>query len=551
MVKLDTDFPTDYTFPQTFWAVYAQCVFEAGLAPDIAFDNVVLNGVWDNGIISSEYTDYIYANSCRKLVSGMAEWNGGYACINDDGKLQIDKFSQKVVREYSSGDLMELDYSDETVTFTKIRTSQKNKTYELGTDDGYTLVLNNQYISYGLDDSAFELYLTKIYDYYKGFTLTPMSFTLSEPDLNLRIGDRISVFDEEEQITVYGNVSKIEISGNLSMSVTCGGFENVSSSSNYIPESFSAIQQSKQEVKAAIVRSEADLTEYKYISDNSVKFNGVTYTVEKDADTGLISKVSDSSGNEFEPEISERITDVATHNAVFWAVTMCRGLPKQPFKDFMPEMSGVNWYYVGEMISSNSAWDNLIQGGEPIVLTNATATDGIVTLAAGGYGLLNTNHSGDITIYAIAANTSTASKWTQYAGMGNNSKSDGRELTIQSFGIEQGIFCTTGLWGGSSSSSEGNFFPDTLITDIMDYHLVVLRRTKNLAEAFFDGVKSSNSKSCYDFSSTFAMGGYYRGSSWDGLNSSMMKYKFIAIAECAQSDEQILKNSTWLINKYI
>ena len=35
MVKLDTEFPTDYTFPQTFWAVYAQCVFEAGLASEV------------------------------------------------------------------------------------------------------------------------------------------------------------------------------------------------------------------------------------------------------------------------------------------------------------------------------------------------------------------------------------------------------------------------------------------------------------------------------------------------------------------------------------
>lgn len=247
MTKLDVEFPTDYTFPQTFWSVYAQCVFEAGLASEVSFDNVVLNGVWNNGVISADYTDYIYANSCRKLVSGMAEWNGGYAHINADGKLQVDKFSTDVTRQYSSGDLMELDYSDETITFTKIKTSQKNKTYEMGTDDGYTLVINNQYISYGLDDSAFELYFNNLYDYYKGFTLTPMTFTLAEPDLELNIGDRIQVYDEEEQVTVTGNVSKIEISGNCSMTVTCGGFENVSSASNYTPTSFSQVQQANKQ----------------------------------------------------------------------------------------------------------------------------------------------------------------------------------------------------------------------------------------------------------------------------------------------------------------
>lgn len=269
MTKLDVEFPTDYTFPQTFWAVYAQCMFEAGLASEVSFDKVVLNGVWNNGVIAADYTDYIYANSCRKLVSGMAEWNGGYAHINADGKLQVDKFSTDVTRQYSSGDLMELDYSDETITFTKIKTSQKNKTYEMGTDDGYTLVINNQYISYGLDDSAFELYFNNLYDYYKGFTLTPMTFTLAEPDLELNIGDRIQVYDEEEQVTVTGNVSKIEIDGNCSMTVTCGGFENVSSSSNYTPTSFSQNQQTKQGAKNAEKLISPDGNSWASVQNNS------------------------------------------------------------------------------------------------------------------------------------------------------------------------------------------------------------------------------------------------------------------------------------------
>lgn len=346
MVKLDTEFPTDYTFPQTFWAVYAQCVFEAGLASEVSFDNVVLNGVWDNGIISADYTQYIYANSCRNLVAGMVEWNGGFAYINDDNKLQIDKFSKTVTREYSSGDLMELDYSDETVVFSKVKTSQKNKTYEMGTDAGYTLVLKNQYISYGLDDTMFETYLTKISEYYTGFELTPMSFTLAEPDFDLHIGDRIQVYDEEEQVTVTGNVSKIVISGNCSMTVTCGGFENVSSSSGFTPTSYSQIQQSKQEAKASSQTTGGTLNEYKYLTDASVKFNGTTYTVEKDADTGLISKISDSYNHEFKPSISPGITDVALHNAVFWALAMCRGLGEIPQKTLFDGTGGA-WSYSG------------------------------------------------------------------------------------------------------------------------------------------------------------------------------------------------------------
>lgn len=395
MVKLDTEFPTDYTFPQTFWAVYAQCVFEAGLASEVSFDNVVLNGVWDNGIISADYTQYIYANSCRNLVAGMAEWNGGFAYINDDNKLQIDKFSKTVTREYSSGDLMELDYSDETVVFSKVKTSQKNKTYEMGTDAGYTLVLKNQYISYGLDDTMFETYLTKISEYYTGFELTPMSFTLAEPDFDLHVGDRIQVYDEEEQVAITGNVSKIAISGNCSMTVTCGGFENVSSSSGFTPTSYSQIQQSKQEAKTSSQTTGGTLNEYKYLTDASVKFNGTTYTIEKDADTGLISKISDSAGNEFEPEISAGITDVAAHNAVFWAVAMCRGISKTAFI-----MDGIFGMFTPDTRDiANLRWKNSVTGYNDIILSGASENGEAVHFTASQYGTFACAEPS--TVYAI------------------------------------------------------------------------------------------------------------------------------------------------------
>ena len=247
MIKLDTEFPKEVQFPQTFISVYAYCLLEAGIADyfSINGDFFELNALFNNGVISHEYTDYIYANSCRNVVSGMAEWNGGFAYINDDGKLQVDVFSKEVSRTFYSGELMDFDYSDETVVFSKIKTSQKNKTYEMGDDSGYTLIINNQYISYGLDDEDFEMYLGFIYDYYKDFSLTPMSFTLAEPDFSLKIGDRISVVDEEENVTVTGNISEISVSGNCSMTVTCGGFGNVSGVVNYNKSSTGMNNQTK------------------------------------------------------------------------------------------------------------------------------------------------------------------------------------------------------------------------------------------------------------------------------------------------------------------
>ncbi len=76
------------------------------------------------------------------------------------------------------------------------------------------------------------------------------------------------------------------------------------------------------------------LTEYEYLTDLSVKCNGVIYTAEKDAETGLISKISDSAGNEFEPKINTGITDIAFHNAVFMAVAIAKEIGNMFFDYF-------------------------------------------------------------------------------------------------------------------------------------------------------------------------------------------------------------------------
>lgn len=518
MVKLDTEFPTDYTFPQTFWAVYAQCVFEAGLASEVSFDNVVLNGVWDNGIISADYTQYIYANSCRNLVAGMAEWNGGFAYINDVNKLQIDKFSKTVTREYSSGDLMELDYSDETVVFSKVKTSQKNKTYEMGTDAGYTLVLKNQYISYGLDDTMFETYLTKISEYYTVFELTPMSFTLAEPDFDLHVGDRIQVYDEEEQVAITGNVSKIAISGNCSMTVTCGGFENVSSSSGFTPTSYSQIQQSKQEAKTSSQTTGGTLNEYKYLTDASVKFNGTTYTIEKDAETGLISKISDSAGNEFEPEISAGITDVAAHNAVFWAVAMCRGLGQKIY-------GNTNIFDLEN--ASAGLWKNTGDGYDIILSEGSTISSDGVHMGSSIHLPISDTLS-DYTMFVVAKMRSdfTSSEWT---------------TVIANYGTPpQFNICSRNLrWSIGTGTYDGRY-----IGDYTCKTMTVLAAVKSKQNGkFFVNTALKNSMSVY-VTPIGAVCNY-----WD-INGDVFIFKHISIIPGAMSDDEIVAEVQRLSTKY-
>lgn len=563
MVKLGTEFPTDYTFPQTFWAVYAQCVFEAGLASEVSFDNVVLNGVWDNGIISADYTQYIYANSCRNLVAGMAEWNGGFAYINDVNKLQIDKFSKTVTREYSSGDLMELDYSDETVVFSKVRTSQKNKTYEMGTDAGYTLVLKNQYISYGLDDTMFETYLTKISEYYTGFELTPMSFTLAEPDFDLHVGDRIQVYDEEEQVTITGNVSKIAISGNCSMTVTCGGFENVSSSSGFTPTSYSQIQQSKQEAKTSSQTTGGTLNEYKYLTDASVKFNGTTYTIEKDAETGLISKISDSAGNEFEPEISAGITDVAAHNAVFWAVAMMSGFssstPLGTFAEFV--MDGVDL--------SKRRWYNRLGSDYMELSTRVPNPDAMST---GSLLLTSYNQTAvyacddPAAAYIIFKNVTPGYYKDKYG----NTKDYWAPVLCRwgaasYFGVQSAIVYVDG--GTVRATNKYSYAiddaDDGITTNILDsnivsdiWHIACLTRdSANNIKFYVDGtligtICTLNARDISEYHGYYVINAYASDSGTRALGQGANAYKYAAFCNVCHNDAQVREYSLRLLSKY-
>lgn len=563
MVKLGTEFPTDYTFPQTFWAVYAQCVFEAGLASEVSFDNVVLNGVWDNGIISADYTQYIYANSCRNLVAGMAEWNGGFAYINDDNKLQIDKFSKTVTREYSSGDLMELDYSDETVVFSKVKTSQKNKTYEMGTDAGYTLVLKNQYISYGLDDTMFETYLTKISEYYTGFELTPMSFTLAEPDFDLHVGDRIQVYDEEEQVAITGNVSKIAISGNCSMTVTCGGFENVSSSSGFTPTSYSQIQQSKQEAKTSSQTTGGTLNEYKYLTDASVKFNGTTYTIEKDAETGLISKISDSAGNEFEPEISAGITDVAMHNAVFWAVAMMSGFssstPLGTFAEFV--MDGVDL--------SKRRWYNRLGSDYMELSTRVPNPDAMSTgsLLLTSYNQIAVYACDDpAAAYIIFKNVTPGYYKDKYG----NTKDYWAPVLCRwgaasYFGVQSAIVYVDG--GTVRATNKYSYAiddaDDGITTNILDsnivsdiWHIACLTRdSANNIKFYVDGtligtICTLNARDISEYHGYYVINAYASDSGTRALGWGANAYKYAAFCNVCHNDAQVREYSLRLLSKY-
>lgn len=182
------------------------------------------------------------------------------------------------------------------------------------------------------------------------------------------------------------------------LSLTCtGGFvEKISCTAESKAQNRSTEnRQEATEKQMAAGATSATLTEYQYLTDASVKFNGTTYTIEKDVTTGLISKISDSNGNEFEPEISAGITDVAAHNAVFWAVAMCRGISKTAFI-----MDGIFGMFTPDTRDiANSRWRNSVSGYNDITLSGGSENGSALRFNPGEYGSLICDEPN--TVYAI------------------------------------------------------------------------------------------------------------------------------------------------------
>ena len=108
----------------------------------------------------------------------------------------------------------------------------------------------------------------------------------------------------------------------------------------------SAMHLTAEQLNNAIDEANPVINDYEYVSDTSVRFNGITYNVEKDSETGLISKITDTSNHEFSPTINSGITDVNLHNAVFWASAMLAGFGKIQQRTLYDGLNG-SWMFSG------------------------------------------------------------------------------------------------------------------------------------------------------------------------------------------------------------
>lgn len=305
---VDTSKATAPTFPCKMQTVLNYLCAHAGVSTDFTCEDITIDKAPDG------YT-------ARELISYIAASHGRNARFSPSEVLKFPAY-EEVGKTVQHGRCYSLDVaggSGYTVKGILFQLGGDDKVYIDGTASEYDETADG--IVTAFDPFATVGIAEYAWNRLGGLNYSAVSLEMPAENV-LEPGDVFTVEDAD------GSQKKaVVMEQELSLSCTGGFVERISCTAESKAQNRSTEnRQDAAEKQIAVGSSGTALTEYKYISDNSVKFNGVTYTVEKDADTGLISKISDSSGNEFEPEISAGITDAAVHNAVFWAVAMCRGI---------------------------------------------------------------------------------------------------------------------------------------------------------------------------------------------------------------------------------
>lgn len=306
----------------------------------------------------------------REMLSYLASAMGGNFFFDAGGHLQLTRFAT-VEDSFAAANSIEADISDDSYSVNGIVWTLGGVTYSRNDEDTNGIM-------------EFENPLTF-------YPKEPVQHAIEERVTGLNYHEATirrqgcGWFELGDIATAYradGTSAPVLITG-LNYSIADGGFaEKIyssarsSSQDNYTTGDIVG-QSVPQSVGGAVQSSSGTggvLTEYQYLTDTSVKFNGTTYTIEKDVTTGLISKISDSYNHEFKPSISPGITDVALHNAVFWALAMCRGLGEIPQKTLFDGTGGA-WSYSGGLTGFRRIAGNQPYSGiEPASYTSGAKT---------------------------------------------------------------------------------------------------------------------------------------------------------------------------------
>ena len=485
IIKMSKDYKSKLTYPATIEAVLNE-VCGSGMTVDsnIAIPQYI---VTENPIkgINSEGKTLFYTK--RQMLGFIASLLGGNFYLGSGNNiLYLTKYSA-AAESMEAANTISADFSGYSFSVTDVVYSE----------DGISISRDDEKDSAGVLEFECPLKLVTAPSaiaetikaalssfQYEGATLTRQGYGLYE------LGELVTAYDSE------GTAHTILISGINQK------FENGS----FVEKYYSCAESSEEQnynsgdiTGQTVPQSISDhgtvnspLTEYKYLTDLSVKFNGTTYTAEKDGATGLISRISDDAGNEFEPTISSGITDVALHNAVFWAVAMCRGLPNPPN---IVELYNAGNEYAGitggwSFATANRSWETLsgvsyekrsgsaygelakITTGERCLMfrtNNKVNVSNYTSLRAEGRFYANYDDSSGIKArlmfgYGTSINSDNTTALTRSQ---NFSRTDGiltqLMIDIPSNYANQELYINFTLWDGASYTAETAYFEVTRI----------------------------------------------------------------------------------------
>ena len=237
--------------------------------------------------------------------------------------------------------------------------------------------------------------------------------------------------------------------------------------------------QIKNDIQNWADKSKPELKSFEYLTDTSVKYNGVTYTITKDETTGLIKHITDSNKNYFTPTINSGITDVPLHNSVFMTIAMLSKLDEPTF-----DMSGIIGMFTPTSRNiANNLWRNEISGYNDIVLTGGSENGNAIHFEEGEYGSFTCSEPN--TVYAIFKQnkyvTSASAIWYPIITKHITYKTYNRAFDLFSTYFPDTLNCNRIMFSGYDSDV------GTLI-NTANYHVVCYTRSENTAKLYVDGV---------------------------------------------------------------
>ena len=211
---------------QTSASIYAFCQFletETGVTFGMSQADVeaLPNGTEVLGIYEENNLE-----TCRDLLSALAQMVGGFAYAGRDGKFYLKAFDDTSVltvpknRRMSGSSFSDYETYYDTVCYTDIEAKEVRY---FGDDEGLTINLGSQPLMQLGTYSAKERRANAIVNSIKRMQYTPFKFSMLPASIALDLGDVVTLTDDHSGDTSSGAVMSVSWTYNKSFSVQCFG----------------------------------------------------------------------------------------------------------------------------------------------------------------------------------------------------------------------------------------------------------------------------------------------------------------------------------------